>query len=592
MNDLNGLINQGLALHQSGRVVEALKVYERVLPMQRNNDELLFIMGTACCQIGDFEQGLNYLKKSTRVNPKNFHAFGNMGKLNADLGRFNEAVINYNKALQIHPDFPEALLGRGNALLELGRVEDAISNYDELISLVPNFPIAHANKGKAFEALNRYDEALDCYNKAIGLAPDFAEAFSNRGNVFKNLGDLKNALGSYDEAIGLNPKLEGAYSNRAGILEALKKYEEAIADLDRAIDLKPNYAEAQSNKGNVLRKLKRYEEAILCYTKALEIDPHYELASYNMGCAFLEVQDFAKGWAGYEKRFLVKDLGIQNLPNIPIWNGAPLAFDEGALLVRGEQGLGDQLLFGSTLACLKNIAKNICLQLEPRLVALFQRSFPDFKVIGLDQEAPSDVVAQISMGSLPQYFRKEVSAFTGLHRPYLKADPEKVFEFRKQLSSNDRRIVGLSWRSFRREFGKDKSLELKDLESLFKIPECTLVNLQYGDVTDEVNEAERSGLFFNKSVEIDLNQDIDGLASLISACDLVVSCSTTLAHLAGSLGVPLKLMLPSNAGKFWYWSEMQDGVSLWYPSAQLFHQEIDGDWSDIIKKVVNCLKKS
>ncbi len=293
--------NQAIACHQSGRIPDAISLYLRVLPMQRDNDELLFTIGTAYCQIGQLEEGLNYLRKSSRINPKNFHCYGNMGRLLTDLRRFDEAIINYNKAISLNPNFPEALLGRGNALVEIRKYEEALQDYKKVLELVPDFAIAHLNKGKALFELQRFGEALASYGQAIAFAPDLAEAYSNRGNAFKELEQYEQALLDYNNAIQANPNLEGAYSNRGCVLAKLKRYDEALADYDKAIALKPDYAEAYSNRGSVLQELKRYDEALAYYDKAIALKPDID---YLLG-AKIHTQMHLCDWEGFDNQLEV-----------------------------------------------------------------------------------------------------------------------------------------------------------------------------------------------------------------------------------------------------------------------------------------------
>ena len=101
--------------------------------------------------------------------------------------------------------------------------------------------------------------------------------------------------------------------------------------------------------------------------------------------------------------------------------------------------------------------------------------------------------------------------------------------------------------------------------------------------------AEAAGLHFNKAVTIDLTKDIDGVASLVDACDVLVSTSNTTVHIAGALGKPVLLMLPYRSGKLWYWSEAQGGHSLWYPTVTAFHQEQPDSWTSTIEAVREAL---
>ena len=264
----------------------------------------------------------------------------------------------------------------------------------------------------------------------------------------------------------------------------------------------------------------------------------------------------------------------------------------GKLLVRGEQGLGDQMIFASVLPDLLQRIPNVCLQLEPRLVSLFQRSFPGAEVMSRDKRPPADVTAQISIGSLPQYFRKDAASFAGAKVPYLEADTAKTAAYRQALSPNGEKIIGLNWRSFRNKYANDKSLDLLDLAPIFALPGVTVVNLQYGDIKDEVRTAEARGLYFNQAVKVDLTKDIDGVASLVDACDVIVSSSNTTVHLAGALGKQVLLLLPHRTGKLWYWSEAKGDGSLWYPTIKTFHQSAQGDWAGTIERIVQCLKEA
>ena len=193
------------------------------------------------------------------------------------------------------------------------------------------------------------------------------------------------------------------------------------------------------------------------------------------------------------------------------------------------------------------------------------------------------------MGSLPQFFRQSAHDFQKARQPYLVADAARTAALRESLATDAKGIVGLSWRSFNNRFTAHKSMRLTDLSSLMAMPEFDWVDLQYGDTAKEKSEALQQGMCFNESVSIDLTQDIDGLASLISACDVVVTVSNTTAHIAGALGKRVLLMLPYRIGKLWYWSEAQGGHSLWYPTVAAFHQAQPDSWTSTIEAVREAL---
>jgi ADP-heptose:LPS heptosyltransferase len=93
------------------------------------------------------------------------------------------------------------------------------------------------------------------------------------------------------------------------------------------------------------------------------------------------------------------------------------------------------------------------------------------------------------------------------------------------------------------------------------------VNLQYGDTQEEVNRlAHKHGLKLLQCNSVDNHANLDGLAALIRACDLVVTTSNSTAHLAGGVGVPTELIVPPLGRRLWYWCHSHNQRSLWYPS--------------------------
>jgi ADP-heptose:LPS heptosyltransferase len=190
--------------------------------------------------------------------------------------------------------------------------------------------------------------------------------------------------------------------------------------------------------------------------------------------------------------------------------------------------------------------------------------------------------AQIHIASLGQFFRKDAQDMTNVQTGYLKADPVQVSAFRDRLSTKENIICGLSWHSKNDEFGRDKSLSLESLAPLLKSSGAEFIDLQYGDTSAERASLQSDhGLLVNKLDDVDSFHDIDTLAALISACDIIVTVSNTTAHLAAALGKPVIVMLPKSPSLFWYW-HIDRSDSPWYPSAVLLRQTQAGDWTEVI----------
>jgi tetratricopeptide (TPR) repeat protein len=544
------------------------------------------MLGIVLGAMGQLDAAMHAFAAALALDAKDAEVYFNRANFRFQAGQVQEALVDLDAAIKLKGSYLEARSNRANLLMQLGEFARAEKDLDYLVGKVTNNPDIWVALGLARYKVGKHQGAMQCNERALRLIPNHPDALLNSSSAMHDQGDYPAALSWSDKAIAGTPQRAEAHYARAQALMGLHRFEDAVAAYMRAIELNPGYAEAWMGRGLTKARLRDLSGAALDYDQAIALRPTYDEAFFNRGHVYLEHHDFAKGWADYEHRFGMPSLGIANLLNIPVWQGEPLS---GKLLVRGEQGLGDQIIFASVLPELLKLVGSVCLQLEPRLVPLFQRSFPDVEVMSRDKRPPTDVVAQICIGSLPQYFRKDVAAFAHASMPYLKSDADKTAAFRKALAPNGERIIGLNWRSFRNKYANEKSMGLLDMAPFFNLPGYTVVNLQYGDVKDEIREADAAGLHFNKSVTIDLTKDIDGVASLVDACDVLVSTSNTTVHIAGALGKPVLLMLPYRSGKLWYWSEAKGEGSLWYPSIRTFHQNAQGDWASTIDAVKHAL---
>lgn len=546
------------------------------------------MLGIVQGAMGQFDASMQSFAAALALDAKDPEVYFNRANFRFQAGQAQEALADLDAAIKLRGSYLEARSNRANLLVQMGDFARAEKDLDYLVTRVTNNPDIWVALGLAKHKVGKQREAMQCNERALKLVPNHPDALLNSSSATYDQGEYPTALAWADKAIAAAPSRAEAHYAKAQALMAMHRFDEAIAEYSYAIERNPNAAEAWMGRGLTRARLRDLEGAVVDYDRAVALKPDYDEALFNKGHVYLEHHDFAQGWAAYEHRFGMPSLGITNLPGIPVWDGKPLS---GTLLVRGEQGLGDQIIFASVLPELFKQVPDVCLQLEPRLVALFQRSFPEVAVISRDKKPPVDVAAQICIGSLPQHFRKDTAGFAGAKIPFLKADADKTATFRKALAPNGEKIIGLNWRSFRNKYANEKSLALLDLAPFFKLPGYTVVNLQYGDIKDEVRAAEAAGLQFNKAVTMDLTKDIDGVASLVDACDVIVSASNTTVHIAGALGKPVLLMLPYRTGKLWYWSEAKGQGSLWYPSIKTFHQSAQGDWAGTIEDVVNCLQQ-
>lgn len=487
-------------------------------------------------------------------------------------------VETFNKALELH---------------QQGNLEKAEGLYRRALTINPKVALLHSNLGVVVYAQGRTLESIPIYRRAIALDPTLSLAHNNLGVALSALSRLDEALEAFGAAIKIVPDDPEPTNNYGDCLVKLSRFAEGAEWLRRALVLKPNYVEALTNLGTALWGLGRLDEAVEHFRRALALQPDVAMAHKNLGIVLLLMGQYKEGWREYDWRWIADKILLRPC-SVPVWNGQPL--DEKKLLVWAEQGVGDEILHAGMMADLVKRGVKTVWEVEPRLVTLLQRSAPGLTVAprllppAPETEAP-DVVAHIPAGSLGQHLRRSVADFPADRRGYLVADPARVTQLRAKIGAPaGHKVVGISWFSRNLNFGKSKSTELTDWKDILSVPGVTFVDLQYGDTSQERARLQQQlGLELKHIDGLDLKDDLDGLAALVAACDLVVTVSNSTAHFAGALGVPVWIMIAAGVGKFWYWGHNTTTVP-WYPSATLIRQNEQQDWAPTLTDVGQRLR--
>ena len=304
--------------------------------------------------------------------------------------------------------------------------------------------------------------------------------------------------------------------------------------------------------------------------------------------------DFAAGWKAYESRWHCDLPGFDvRASGFPEWRGED---GEGAVLVWGEQGLGDKVLYSSMIPDLMALGHKVVMETDERLIGLLERSFPGVRAVpkrNPPDEATqrSDIRWQSALASLGRWLRPDLASFPQ-RVSYLVADESRKNRYRAHLAATGiaSPVVGISWISQNPNIGLHKTLDLKQWTPILQIPNVRFVNLQYGDTALERAEVEaRLGVRIEQIPDLNLYDDIDGVAALAASCDMVISVSNTTAHLAAALGKPTWVLVPASVGNLWYWMRGTSQTP-WYPTATIFRQPKIGQWSSVIIEIEKRLQ--
>jgi Flp pilus assembly protein TadD len=476
-------------------------------------------------------------------------------------GDLSEGARLFEACVEIAHDDAEAYLNLGITRQRLGMREDARDAFAMALHFDPALPAAHFNAGVLELEAGDPEAAAACFTEAVRLEPAYPEALSNLGLVqFRYLGHL----------------------------------DEAEKSLQGALAARPGFPDAIANLGMLRHDQGRFREAQALYDKALRDDPGMPEARLNRSLLRLARSEFGLGWPEYEARRHANTHFVRRFERYPEWDGAPAP--ERTLLVYGEQGLGDEIMFASCLPEAIAATRHCVIDCSPKLAVLFGRSFPTATVHGGPQDeadlswlsrAPA-IDLQIAIGSLPRFFRRSAAAFPR-HSGYLEVDPDKTARWRARLASlGDGLKVGISWRGGTSKTRRDsRSASLEALLPLLANRSVRFVSLQY---TDCATELARIATDHGVRIEHwqDAIDDYDETAGLVAALDLVVTVQTAVAHLAGALGRPAWVMVPVVPE----WRYLLKGERLpWYPSLRLFRQERPGEWQPAVERIAAELSK-
>lgn len=487
-------------------------------------------------------------------------------------GDFVSSMKSYEAALQLLPDHGPVAGDLGRLAYRMDMPEIAAKFFAHYRLARPDCVEASNNLACALRDLNRCDEAIEILKPAIMADQGQPILWNTLGTVMCSLGDGRGSLTFFDEALRLAPAFGKGYHNRAYARLDLGDLEGALDDCEAAI------AHAESGEDLAMMQFAR-ATILLCLGRLTE------------------------GWAAYEARF---SPALTDAPRFlidsPRWTpDQDLAGKR--LMVCAEQGLGDEVMFANMLPDVLEALGDqgaLTLAVEHRLVPLFQRTFPQADVTAhrtvsfegrVMRTAPnvadwSKIDLWTPIGSLLPVLRPTIEAFP--NRPnFLTADPERVAHWRTLLETAPKGPkVGLLWKSLKLNGERARQFSPFDLwRPILETPGITFVNLQYGDCADEIAYAKAEfGIDIWQPPQIDLKQDLDDVAALCCAMDLVVGFSNATINLAGACGAPVWQI--SGAGS---WTRLGSDRLPWYPQIRCFSSSDYYDWNPTMAAVADAL---
>lgn len=467
-------------------------------------------------------------------------------------------------------------------LLNANKMKEAEAALHRLLNEDFNNPVLTFALGMAMVAQRKTGAAQALLRRALEGLDDAEQAYQRLGIFLPNSSkEGKRAFIKRQKAeclmgIGLCHRYEDDKR------EAQRIFEQALA-------LAPDHADINANIGCMYVNDGRPEGGVRWMKKALEIEPGHPEAAFNLGLLQLELGQFKEGFANYDegshrKNGLGRTYTHPDGSTLPLWKGEPGK----RVVVYGEQGIGDEIMFASCVPDLQSISEKVVLDCHPRLVTLFKRSF------GLDcygtrknhayldwDVASYQFTHRSPIGSLARWFRSN-GEFP--KKPYLVTGKNSEVDALPGLK------IGLAWSGgYKETRASIRSVPLTEFGPILGF-DASFVSLQYTECAAEIAYIERK--HGKKIHQFDFitskDSDYDLTAEVVNSLDLVIAVNTSVVHLAGSLGVECWTLTPDKPA--WRYGVSGDEMP-WYGSVKQFRQKRGEQWSAVIARVQQALEE-
>lgn len=453
-----------------------------------------------------------------------------------------------------------------------------MTTHDPHLTLLTEQAKGHFTDGLALAQAGRMADAAAAFERAIALAPDLPEAHFNRALALERTGDRRAAMASAQRAVELRSDWPEAHSTLGALFYKCGQLAAAVAEYRESLRLRPDNPDLQYALAAALAECNEPGEAIEWYRQVIRHRPNHVDAHLGLGIALLKTGLWPEGWLEYEWRLRHPGLAWQTM-ELPVWSGARM--HSATILLRTEQGLGDAIQFLRYAPQVKSRVGRVVVHCPPALVTLAARCDGVDEAVAQGHLLPP-CHAQIPLLSLPRIFGTELETIPA-KVPYLHPARDAVEVRRSQLPGDGRLRVGIAWRgSAANPRDAARSIPPAEFAPLARIPGVQLVNLQFGASQQELAAVGDAVVDFGQRLG-----DLHITAALVENLDLVITCDSAPAHLAGALGKAVWVALPWSAD--WRWLSDRDD-SPWYPTMRLFRQREAGHWRELLGSIAGELQ--
>ena len=578
VSKINNLINEFL----NGNKKIAYTKLKKISLKYPNNEKLKF-------NLAFMEQSQGFKEKAKKSY---FYLIKNYNNFNSKLNLYNillkeknyiDSIKLIENILNINNNLTDVWLDKAYIYLKLKNYEESKKICLKILEKLKNNLKAFNLIGLCYLEEKEFLLSKEYFLKGLLIDNKNIPLLNSLAKLNYEEWKLDEAEKNYLKAYKINPKSYQTINNLAGFYLETNNSIKAKEYFLIALKHKPNEPTILNNLSKAYMSLDNLELAKQFSKKSLKIN-NSDSTKKTLSLIYLKEQNFQKAWEFFDGRLGLKDFVQKNesynLIKKKLLNKKKINPDKKLLIIR-EQGVGDELLYGTMYKSVIETFDNVIIEMDERLISLFVNSFGNkysnnFVKLGYyshDKNKLKKIDQILYAGSLGYYFRRDIKDFP--KKNYLNINENIVRQTKKQLQSYSKKFkVGVSWKSFNNMYSNQKSLSLEKLINLFEIENIDFFNLQYGNVMEELKQFKKNqNIKIITLKHIDLFNDFVLIGSLLKNLDLFITVSNSTAHLAGSLGIKTLLIKPFNQASFHYWNQSSNNTP-WYSSIEIIESKL------------------
>ncbi len=587
--------NLAKAYYFNNEFEKSVKLYKQAI-QYGETDDLYYSMAISYKKLGDYTNVIKCYEKAIEINPKNVNALYNLSLAYKQINDLKKALYYAEMCLEFNQNDEDLYSLLSGYYEDFGNYNSAAYMLEQAYELNKNNYLYSYNLGVLYSRLNDSQKALNYYIKAIEINPNYVESYVNAASLLKGKNDNK-ALDYLLQAYKINSNDEKILLSLAQTLKDMFENEKSLELVNKIIENNPKSAEAYSLLGINYMDTGNYELASDAYDMSLEICPNNinylhgkaivlkylgkeeeskKLLEYivkqdnasiqsitSLGMAYLTEKDFKNGMRLYRRRS--EENNMLSVFKDKIWDYGK-KIENKDVLIYTNCGLGDTIMYSRYIPIIEKKAKSVTLQTDKELVSVLSHSFPNIKVIkkGVKPENYEIVVPMMDIQLVLNMDFSDIPYSEG----YIKS-PHKDIPL---ILNTNKKKVGLFWQGNKKIF-KNRSVDLEYYRQLILNK-----NIMFYSFQKDIDIIETDNFISLKNY---IN-DYSDTAAFLSNIDILITIDSSIAHMAGAIGIKTFLLLPLVAE--WRWFK-DDKTTPWYNSVGIFRQKENGNWQEVIDRV-------